>query len=456
MSHSPSTLFGARAFSLVSASVLAGLVAVPACSSSTSSLGLTGGTSGSGGSGASAGSNATIALGGRAGGASSGGAGNNLAGSGASTSIVVSEAGAAGANEASEGGAAGAAGVPNIDPNEACAESTATVEAVPSILQLVVDTSGSMDWPPGWAPASPDDSKPPGATKWEITRDALKNAVDSLDDGTALGANFFPDTTEDDPDSLCLRNEVGLPIAVLGSATSKQRAACAAALDAVIPNGATPTEGAYLYGLELLGKTKLPGNQFVLLITDGTPTCTLDCECTENNLPVDSGPLIDDAKNALADGIRTFVIGSPGSEDTRSVLSALAREGGTGQPGCSDDGPDYCHLDMTTEPDLATGLAGALDEVAASLRSCEYPLPPPPDNRTLDPGLVNVLYTPSGGKTKTIARDPSKSDCNQGWQYTADGQNITLCGDACAAAQADPGAQVQILLGCKTVTVEPR
>lgn len=456
MTHSDSpSLLGARGAALFGAVVLGGALTVPACSSSPPSLGLNGGTGG-GGSGAVAGSSASIELGGRGGAPGVAGSNANASGSGGSTSIVVNEAGAAGASETSDAGAAGAAGVPNIDPNEACAESTATVEAVPSILELVVDTSGSMDWPPGWAPTSNDDSKPPGATKWEITRDALRTAVDALDASTSLGANFFPDTTDDDPDTLCLRNEVALPIDTLGAASSKQRADWITALDAVAPNGATPTEGAYLFGLQQLDATKLPGNQFVLLITDGTPTCTLDCECTENNVAVDSGPLIDDAKEALKQGIRTFVIGSPGSEDTRSVLSAIAREGGTGQPGCSDDGPDYCHLDMTTQPDLATGLAGALDQVAASLRSCEYPIPPPPDSRTLDPNLVNVLYTPSGGKAETVARDPSKSDCDRGWQYTADGQSITLCGDACSAAQADPGAKVEIILGCRTVTSEPR
>jgi hypothetical protein len=458
MTHFRSTpVLALRAAALASAGVLAGVLTVPACSSSTPpSLGLTGGTSGLGGSGATAGSNATIALGGRAGSTGSGSSGEHATGTGGTTSVVVNEAGASGASDTSEAGAAGAAGVPNLDPNQACAQSSTSVEAVPPILELVVDTSGSMDWPPGWEPVNLDDSKPPGATKWEITRDALEIAVDSLDAGTALGANFFPATTDKDPDSVCLRNEVGLPIAALGTAASKQRAAWVSALDAVEPNGATPTEGAYLYGLDLLGKTKLSGNQFILLITDGTPTCTLDCQCNDGNVAVDSGPLIDDAKQALTSGIRTFVIGSPGSENTRSVLSAIAREGGTGTSGCSDDGPDYCHLDMTTEPDLAKGLAGALAQVAASLRSCEYPLPPAPDDRTLDPGLVNVLYTPSGGKSKTIARDPSKSDCNEGWQYTPDGQSITLCGDACAAAQADPGSKVEVLLGCKTIVIEPR
>ena len=433
-----------------SALVVASVAA--ACSSSSGPTGPSGGTGTSNGGTGASGSSGTSVGGSNRGGNT--GTGNNTGGTG--ITIVIGESGAAGANETSPAGAAGAAGVPSLDPNAACALSTDTVEAVPSVLQLVIDTSGSMDWPPGWAPVSPDDSKPPGATKWEITRDALGNAVDSLADDVALGATFFPDTTDDDPDSLCLRNEVALPIGALGKASSKQRAAWSTALEAVVPNGATPTEGAYLFGLEQLDKTDLPGNRFLLLITDGTPTCTLDCECTENNVPVDSGPLIDDATTALAQGIRTFVIGSPGSEDTRDVLSALAREGGTAQPDCSDAGPVYCHLDMTTEPDLAKGLAAALDQVTASLRSCEYPIPAPPNMRTLDRGLVNVLFTPSDGKTQTIGRDPSKTDCNQGWQYSQDGSSILLCGQTCEAAKADVGAKVEILFGCQTVMVEQR
>ena len=111
---------------------------------------------------------------------------------------------------------------------------------------------------------------------------------------------------------------------------------------------------------------------------------------------------------------------------------------------------------MTAEPDLAQGLAQALDQVAQSLRSCAYPIPAPPGERMLDPTRVNVLYTPTGGKAQTVPRDPSASDCNSGWQYAPDGKSIVLCGDACSAAQSDVGAKVEVLFGCKTVISEPR
>jgi hypothetical protein len=106
---------------------------------------------------------------------------------------------------------------------------------------------------------------------------------------------------------------------------------------------------------------------------------------------------------------------------------------------------------------LAGGLARALDQISLSLQSCEYPIPPPPAGQALDPSRVNVLYTPVGGATETIGRDPSDSACLEGWQYSADGKSIVLCGDACARAKADRAGQVEVLFGCQTVTApEPK
>jgi hypothetical protein len=350
--------------------------------------------------------------------------------------------------EPATGGDGGAFGG-TVSPDDACAISTDTARPLPSILQLVVDTSGSMDWPPGWAPETPDDSKPPGATKWEITRDALLKAIDSLPEEAALGVTFYPNIEQEG--DTCLLDDVALPIQALGSKSSNAREAWRAAAANVDPVGATPTHGAYLFGLQLLTGSPLRGNEFLLLITDGTPTCTIDCACTEDNEPVDSQPLLAEAATALASGVRTFVIGSPGSENTREVLSQLASNGGTAKAKCSDAGPEFCHFDMTTEPDLATGLGRALQQIATSLRSCEYPIPAPPAGEVLDGDRVNVLFTPKNAATETIARDPSATDCGEGWQYSTNGQSIVLCGDACNRVRVDSESTVEVLFGCETV-----
>ena len=271
----------------------------------------------------------------------------------------------------------------------------------------------------------------------------------------ALGASFYPNVEQED--DVCLQNDVALPIAALGSADSMPRKRWAKALADVVPVGATPTHGAYRFGLSKLAESMLPGDKFLLLITDGTPTCDLDCRCTEDNLPVDPLPLVHEAAAARVDGIRTFVIGSPGSEQARDVLSQLATEGGTAKAGCSDSGPRFCHFDMTTEPDLASGLAEALEQITSQVRSCAYPIPLPPQGEALDPELVNVLYTPGNEtESETIARAASSQDCTEGWQYASDGLSVVLCSDTCARAQADAKSRVEILFGCETVVQKPR
>ncbi|HVY28120.1 MAG TPA: vWA domain-containing protein [Polyangiaceae bacterium] len=368
-------------------------------------------------------------------------------GSGGSLNLGGSLGNAAGASSA-EGDEPGSVG-----KDDACATSSESTSALPAVLELVVDTSGSMDWPPGWAPKDPNDSKPPGATKWEITRDALADAAAALSADTALGVSFYPNIEQEG--DVCLMTSQTLPIALLGGNKSSQRAELSNALSDVVPVGATPTHGGYRFGLQQLTASTLPGNKFLLLITDGTPTCTLDCTCTENNEPVDSQPLLAEATAALKDGVRTFVIGSPGSEETRALLSQLASQGGTARKPCSDSGPNYCHFDMTTQKSLASALAAALAEITMSIKSCEYPIPAPPAGQTLDPDRVNVLYTREGGGSETIPRDASLHDCTEGWQYSSDAQSIYLCGDACARAQSEIGT-VEILFGCQTIVEKPR
>jgi Mg-chelatase subunit ChlD len=368
-------------------------------------------------------------------------------GSGGSLTLGGSLSNAAGAS-AAEGGEPSSVG-----KDDACATSSESTRSLPAVLELVIDTSGSMDWPPGWAPKDPNDSKPPGATKWEITRDALADAAAELSADTALGVSFYPNVEQEG--DVCLMTSQALPIALLGGKKSSQRAELGKALADVVPVGATPTHGGYRFGLQQLTASTLPGNKFLLLITDGTPTCTLDCACTEDNEPVDSQPLLAEATAAFADGVRTFVIGSPGSEDTRSVLSQLASDGGTARKPCSNAGPSYCHFDMTTQDNLASALAATLAEITMSIKSCEYPIPAPPAGQALDPDRVNVLYTPEGGSSETIPRDSSLHDCNEGWQYSSDAQSIDLCGDACARAQSESG-NVEILFGCQTIVKKPR
>jgi hypothetical protein len=382
-------------------------------------------------------------------GAGNGNGGGNSGSAGTSQSGPRDLAvGGTGGSSSSGGGAEG--GVTSVKPGEACATATAKAEAVPAVVQMVVDTSGSMQWAPGTeeVPFFGEQSK------WEITAEALKEAVAKLPGTVALGLSFYPNTDSDDP---CIRNRIALPIELLGAKGSKQRVDFDSAIDDAWPDGGTPTHAAFAFGAQTVAASKLKGRKFVLLITDGVPTYTLECR-GDGQEAVDSSPLIEAVAKAHtgADAISTFVIGSPGSEDARSDLSKMASAGGTGTPGCSDNGPSYCHLDMTTAKDFASALAAGLQDIAGRITTCEYAVPKAPGGKTINPKQVNVLYTKGDGSMVSVPQDATGA-CNSGWMYDdpATPTKITLCGTDCDAVKADAGAEINVIFGCDTQTNVP-
>jgi hypothetical protein len=371
--------------------------------------------------------------------------GNGANGSGATGGNGQPVLGGSGTNGPGTGGTNGTT---PIDPDAACATGTATADAIPAVVQMVVDISGSMEWG-----ADGDRNPPNGESKWDITSAALKDAVENLPSTVAVGVNFYPNNPRN---GQCIRNRIDLPLALLGDTGSMHRDAFNEVIDDASPDNGTPTHAAFLFGAETVAASNLDGRKFVLLITDGVPTFNLDCS-GDGETGVENDPLIAAVGETFTnEKISTFVIGSPGSEDARGDLSQMATVGGTAKAGCSDTGPDFCHLDMTAASDFGAALAAGLAEIAGRISACEYAVPAAPDGKTLDPSLVNVLYTKADGTQTSIAQDPSGM-CTQGWVYD-DPQNpstITLCGADCDAVKADAAAQIDLLFGCVTDVGEP-
>jgi von Willebrand factor type A domain len=345
-------------------------------------------------------------------------------------------------------GTGGSTGTTPINEDAACATGKATADAIPAVVQMVVDISGSMNWG-----ANGSQSPPRGQSKWDITSAALKDAVEDLPSTVAVGINFYPNNPAR---GQCLRNRVDLPLGLLGDLASMQRRSFNEAIDRADPEDGTPTHGAFLFGAQTVAASDLDGRKFVLLITDGVPTYNLDCS-GDGQTGVENDPLIAAVEDTFkGEQISTFVIGSPGSEDARDDLSKMASVGGTAKAGCSNDGPDYCHLDMTSAADFGAALAAGLAEIAGRISACEYAVPEPPNGKTLDPTLVNVLYTKADGAQTSIPQDPT-GKCQQGWVYdnVQNPTKVTLCGADCDAIKADPKAQIDLLFGCVTDVGEP-
>jgi hypothetical protein len=332
-----------------------------------------------------------------------------------------------------------------FDGNSACAGQTAGAEIVPTVLQLIVDTSGSMD----------DDA--PGrvrGSKWEATRRALLAAVDQMPAATGVGVVFYPDVENDDDDDddndACFDRQTDVPLQLLEPLGSPHRQQIRSAFQNQAPRGGTPTHDAYAFALQGLEASTLPGARFAVLITDGIPTFSLGCDDSgrDGDDAVDSGPLVLEAAQSLSRAVKTFVIGSPGSEGARENLSRMAESGGTATPGCSHDGPVYCHFDMTEAQDFATALADALGQIAGLALSCSYDIPAPPNGELLDLSKVNVLFHPTGGQQEIIPQSAG-APCAQGWQYSQDSTQVLLCGSTCDRVR-DAQGSLTLQFGCST------
>ncbi len=341
--------------------------------------------------------------------------------------------------------------------NSACKGWAGEGESLPAILDFVVDVSGSMDQT---APTTGNQ------TKWAITRSALRDALDSLPATTAVGMIFFPNMStvkntvgaKSDP-STCLKTSGEIPIALLGAAGSAQRTALTTGINSANAAGGTPTDDAYEYELQNnMSKTQLPGQKFMVLITDGQPTFLKGCFGTgQTSNPVDYTPVVTAIGNAWAsEGVKTFVIGSPGSEaqastgaDGRGWLSHAATVGQTPlTPSCSDSGPNYCHFDMSQVPDFAAGFKDALAQISGQIISCSYSMPAPPTGQALDAAKINVILT-TGAPEYFLVQRATSSTCTDGW-YLDSKNNVVLCPNTCNKAKGDPKASLDLLFGCAT------
>jgi hypothetical protein len=148
-----------------------------------------------------------------------------------------------------------------------------------------------------------------------------------------------------------------------------------------------------------------PHPKFVLLVTDGAPTCPNGGGSEANQADIDASNVAIEALTAR--GAKTFVIGydtaTPGNEMLAQVLDGFAQRGGTG---------DQKHRPVEDE----ASLSAALDSITATIATCSFTLDKAP------PRADYVLVTLDG---KQLNLD----DAN-GWRM-ADDRTVEIVGAAC-------------------------
>lgn len=210
--------------------------------------------------------------------------------------------------------------------------------------------------------------------------------------------------------------------------------------------GLTPTAPA-LQGAIDAAKAQKTANpthaSAVVLVTDGFPT---DCS------PIDIPGVSTIAQGGKTAGVSTYVIGVFTKDEesaAKTNLNQIASAGGSGTA-----------FVVNTSQNVAQVFGQALTAIRGQALPCEYTLPVPKSG-TPDYAKVNVQYT-SNGKPTTIYYVANAGACDPtsgGWYYDVDPSGggkptkVEICPATCGGFKADLTAKVDIVQGCKTVTV---
>ncbi len=345
-------------------------------------------------------------------GGAQGGVGGGVGGGNASNSTANGAGGAGGAIFTGAGGGDG-----GIDPDAACGLITKQAKVTPLNLYIAFDKSSSMV-----------------GNKWDSAKAGLSAFVNDPDSaGIKVALNFFPLDNNPTCDQFAYKPPV-VPFDLL----PQNAMPIIQAMNATTPNGFyTPIYPA-LGGAILAGKEQADNNpgeaSAVLLVTDGQPQGP-STSCGGVN-PEDPTAIANLAATGVSFGVKTFVIGLPGVNQT--IANQIAMAGGT----------DAAILVASTN--VQTEFQTALAKVRGQALPCEYEIPSEVAGGQVDPTFVNVLVTPTGGQAGILLQDPSCT--GEGWKYDnpQNPQHIIFCSQTCAAIKSDLGSKVQIMLGCQT------
>ncbi len=294
-----------------------------------------------------------------------------------------------------------------FDAGPVCEPGVVRLEQGSVDVVFVIDRSGSM------ALSFEGETPRPRESRWEILELSLGAALEAFDDSIGVGAKFFPTQTMRATEGPCdVFGGLDVPIGpgrVPGILTQFTR---------YDPFGGTPVGPATREALDaLLARADENRAQFIVVATDGAPTCGEDAV----------GQIVSVVSEAHeVHGVDVFVLGiaSPGPE--HELLDRLAIAGGRARPSTEPQ-----RFYDARDPELLQVL---LNDIARDLAQCVFavPVPPGPEDE------VEVLV----GR-ETIPRDETRED---GWDWTSERRGqLSLFGPACERAIAAGTVRANIL-----------
>jgi hypothetical protein len=254
--------------------------------------------------------------------------------------------------------------------------------------------------------------------RWTPSVAAVRTLTTSFDDDVRFGLMTFPAANNE-----CGPGELRVPVG-LGTASM-----IGTVLGNTRPGGGTPTGESLRSALTSfqsmkVGPDSVAGRKYVLLVTDGQPTCP-NSDGGSNDpmtLAADKQHTIQ-AIDALREaGIRTFVVGYDAQIDPSlaTALGEFAQHGDTER-----------YYPVQNEESLVE----AFNEISQTVISCDFTFA----EKVEDPAYLHV----------TLDGADLRPDPAEGW--TIAGNVVTVHGAACATLQEGRAHTIKIVKACKPV-----
>jgi hypothetical protein len=275
----------------------------------------------------------------------------------------------------------------------------AATQVIPSV-HLLIDRSGSMG-----------DGFGGGGSRYQAMHDALVGAngvVAQLQSKVSFGASLY---SSDNP---CPR------LYNTASRTTNNYAQVKQLIESMGPNGNTPTPPAIDATVASFAANPPPMGSppIIVLATDGLPNSCGGADTQAQSIQA--------AKNAYTAGIRLFILGIAGVND--SFLQSMANAGQGVQPGQ----PNATYYTANSPQDLQM----AFQQIIGGVVSCELSI-----NGTVDVTQAQGGTVTLNGTTLTYGTD---------WDLV-NGNTIRLLGAACDQLKSSPNPMVNATFPCGSV-----
>jgi len=190
---------------------------------------------------------------------------------------------------------------------------------------------------------------------------AITNVVTATDGTVNWGLKYFSDNN-----ACAASGPPAVPVAAMAAMD------VANSLAATLPVGNTPTRDAITTGAAYLQTLSDTNPKFLLLVTDGLPSCPSGCAsmlrpssaCTQTDNPTEDAAAEMAVMTAAGQGFRTFVVGIGNLATAQNTLNQLAIAGGEAQTGAATS-----YYAATDE----AALEAALTSIVGQIAGCPHP-----------------------------------------------------------------------------------